>query len=222
MQYTQTHTFLLLVLVLFLLKIFAKQNHSQNADASQLLQQMTSAPIITGISDVNDILSRMRPTTPQLDFDSYIEILSAGTPLRDLVQERYHELLSAIEDRLYNRKKVDLYGMSNSQGKAMHDLVIQYRDAIAGNPDQKVSAGYHQQKSVAIVITIIICGMIVSVGAMYTYVYVTSIENGYCITHSCKEEMGAECKKDVNSEGCGAWLKRNCQTQMIPPPCSGV
>jgi hypothetical protein len=238
MKYTQTHTFLLLVLVLFLLKMFTKQNHSQYTTedvyyqgVGQVTNMVTNSPVITATSELNEVLLNMRPSIPQWGlFDHYSEKLTMGTPLIDLVREQVGstgvEMLSVIEEAISKRQKVDLLGMSNSQGGAMKDYVTQYQNAISGVSPGVIASiasytGYHKQSAIVIIVAIL-AGMVVSCGAMYTYVYVTAIENGYCIHHACQEEYGAECQSDNTSEGCGAWLKRNCRTEMIPPPCSGV
>lgn len=74
--------------------------------------------------------------------------------------------------------------------------------------------GQHRQGIIDPVSLSIIAATIVSIGAMYTYVYVRSMEEGYCVDHKCKADAEAEC--NPSDETCMGKVSNDCHVVLKP------
>ena len=220
MRLTQSQTQMLGMLVVGLvLYMMFNRYHSQNADAYQLLEQMSSAPIITGVSEVNDILMGTADFKSIGWTNDILQYYTRATPNSQLGVEIFNPMvngaLDAIDAMLEDRISFAL-PLTSAQSMLMKGYSEKYLKVLAqmtASERRTAKTAYQQHLQRMDPVSIgIIAGMVVAIGGMYTYAYVRSMELGYCVDHKCKQDAEAE----VDNKKSAGKIASDCQVILKP------
>ena len=135
----------------------------------------------------------------------------------DIFNPSVNRALDAIDSMLEQRIAFTL-PVTYSQAMQMKGLSEQYLSVLAKMTKEERQSGhpmFHKQSFGPVELGII-AGTIIIVGGMYAYVYVRSMELGYCVDHKCKADAEAECEKDPDSSKCKASAASDCHVILKP------
>jgi hypothetical protein len=139
----------------------------------------------------------------------------------DEFNDSVEKALDWIDAMLENRIAFTL-PLTYQQAMTMQGLSDKYLQVVGQmtQPERKrgmmreVMGWKHRQGVIDPLSLSIIAGTIISIGAMYTYVYVRSMEEGYCVDHKCAQDAEAEC--NPGDETCTGKISSDCHVVLKP------